>query len=664
MSLTNFQKEIRTRTPQIGTGADLLDEFERDNVDFNSSDAVRVTPFSVSGTSEPFSMLRTKCDGNGRIAERQFAFDNFTQDLKYEYDEEGRLHKVWSDERLIEEYLYGEFGERYFGATARMPQRTFRYGPGLRLEQAGNVKYFYDEHGCLIKKQHGSEVTEFSYHHSGQLEQVKLPVGRSISYTIDPEGKRIAKSINGKELESYLWYDFISLAAVTDNYGNRKEFAYDENGDPIAMRFNENVYYFATDQVGTINIVANAEGNEVKRIIRDSFGNLIVDTNKQMDISLGFAAGLYDKDTGLVHFGFREYDPSIGRFITPDPLGLAGGDVDVYGYCADDPVNFIDRVGLQDESEDGDDGAESSNSPGGGESAKSDTLGGASSSSGGSSLSELGGYNGQTGYAGPSFSDYVGSSVDLDGSSFAGSLWGGGTPGGKGGNVNSRNGGQNAKNNATFEKGAQQSLDHLNQSGVQAGQKADALAHGLAQKQAQFDASLQAKADRKAADEAHLDNQRRASLMNKDEDKKDKGFFTTVADVADSVGEAMEESWEAAGKAVAKTIDTLQGDEKNAIKFESYVSEKNKGMYNAMMKGGRNRGISFAYDGFKKYGLAGTPLGMVGGALGMLEGLGGAIKDQKKSRNVAAEKAEEHFRDQRDKIKDDSFDKFRNRYRN
>ncbi|GKT33767.1 hypothetical protein ADUPG1_002631, partial [Aduncisulcus paluster] len=121
-----------------------------------------------------------------------------------------------------------------------------------------------------------------------------------------------------------------------------------------------------------------------------------------------------------------------------------------------------------------------------------------------------------------------------------------------------------------------------------------ALAHGLAQKQAQFDASLQAKADRKAADEAHLDNQRRASLMNKDEDKKDKG-------------EAMEESWEAAGKAVAKTIDTLQGDEKNAIKFESYVSEKNKGMYNAMMKGGRNRGISFAYDGFKKYGLAGTP---------------------------------------------------------
>ncbi len=73
---------------------------------------------------------------------------------------------------------------------------------------------------------------------------------------------------------------------------------------------------------------------------------MIVDTNKQMVLPLGFAAGLHDKDTGLVHFGYREYDPSIGRFITPDPLGLAGGDVDVYGYCADDPVNGADPLGL------------------------------------------------------------------------------------------------------------------------------------------------------------------------------------------------------------------------------------------------------------------------------------------------------------------------------
>ncbi|HAS90340.1 MAG TPA: RHS repeat-associated core domain-containing protein, partial [Desulfovibrio sp.] len=147
-----------------------------------------------------------------------------------------------------------------------------------------------------------------------------MPDGRCIAYTIDPEGRRIAKSINGKVVESYLWHDFTTLVAVEDNYGNRKEFAYDDDGDPIAMRFNESMYYFAADQVGTVYIVANTEGNEVKRIIRDSFGNKIIDTNERMDISLGFAAGLHDTETGLVHFGFREYDPSIGRFIQPDPL--------------------------------------------------------------------------------------------------------------------------------------------------------------------------------------------------------------------------------------------------------------------------------------------------------------------------------------------------------
>ncbi len=49
----------------------------------------------------------------------------------------------------------------------------------------------------------------------------------------------------------------------------------------------------------------------------------------------------------MVHFGFREYDPEIGRFTAQDPLGYGGGDVDVYGYCLDDPINFYDPLGLE-----------------------------------------------------------------------------------------------------------------------------------------------------------------------------------------------------------------------------------------------------------------------------------------------------------------------------
>ncbi|MBI9110757.1 RHS repeat domain-containing protein [Maridesulfovibrio ferrireducens] len=86
---------------------------------------------------------------------------------------------------------------------------------------------------------------------------------------------------------------------------------------------------FFGDQVVSIFMVADERGNEVKRIIYDSFGNLLFDSNEKFDTCVGFSAGLTEKDTGLVHFGYREYDPAIGRFITPDPIGFAGGDVDV-----------------------------------------------------------------------------------------------------------------------------------------------------------------------------------------------------------------------------------------------------------------------------------------------------------------------------------------------
>ncbi|SDK51211.1 RHS repeat-associated core domain-containing protein [Maridesulfovibrio ferrireducens] len=156
----------------------------------------------------------------------------------------------------------------------------------------------------------------------------------------------------GKVLEKYLWQDLTTLVAVTDGEGlHPKVFTYNEEGDPVSMTFEGRTFLFATNQVGTIFMVADERGYDVKRIIYDSFGNVLLDSGISLEVCLGFAAGLTDKETGLVHFGYREYCPTIGRFITPDPIGLAGGDVDVYGYCLDDPINFHDRTGLAGKSE-------------------------------------------------------------------------------------------------------------------------------------------------------------------------------------------------------------------------------------------------------------------------------------------------------------------------
>ncbi|OEU68731.1 MAG: hypothetical protein BA863_03935 [Desulfovibrio sp. S3730MH75] len=117
------------------------------------------------------------------------------------------------------------------------------------------------------------------------------------------------------------------------------------------MQKDDDVYLLATDQLGSIFTVADMAGNSLQEVLYGSFGRKIQNSNPDHDLYLGFAAGLHDKDTGLIHFGYREYDPAIGRFITPDPMGYDGGDVDIYGYCLDDPINFHDRIGLASESE-------------------------------------------------------------------------------------------------------------------------------------------------------------------------------------------------------------------------------------------------------------------------------------------------------------------------
>ena len=69
--------------------------------------------------------------------------------------------------------------------------------------------------------------------------------------------------------------------------------------------------------------------------------------NSQNYFSFGFASGLYDTDTKLVHFGARDYDPEVGRWASKDPILFGGGVSNLYEYCVNDPVNYLDPIGAQ-----------------------------------------------------------------------------------------------------------------------------------------------------------------------------------------------------------------------------------------------------------------------------------------------------------------------------
>ena len=66
-------------------------------------------------------------------------------------------------------------------------------------------------------------------------------------------------------------------------------------------------------------------------------------------MALAHSTGYYtDTETGLILCSLRYYDPQAGRWLTEDPIGIAGG-LNLYAYCANSPANYVDPSGLSPE---------------------------------------------------------------------------------------------------------------------------------------------------------------------------------------------------------------------------------------------------------------------------------------------------------------------------
>ncbi|MBC6419043.1 MAG: hypothetical protein GDA44_09775, partial [Prochloron sp. SP5CPC1] len=97
------------------------------------------------------------------------------------------------------------------------------------------------------------------------------------------------------------------------------------------------------DNLGTIRLVVNSAGEVVNRIVYDSFGVVIEESNPGVDFRYGFTGRELDPITGLVYYRARYYDGE--RFISEDPIGFGGGDGNLYRYVGNSPTNFTDPLG-------------------------------------------------------------------------------------------------------------------------------------------------------------------------------------------------------------------------------------------------------------------------------------------------------------------------------
>ena len=105
-------------------------------------------------------------------------------------------------------------------------------------------------------------------------------------------------------------------------------------------------YRILADHLGSVRLVVNiATGAIAQRMAYDEYGNVVEDTNPGFH-PFGYAGGIYDRDTGLVRFGARDYDAVAGRWTAKDPIRLGGGDSNFFSFVAADPLNHVDLTGL------------------------------------------------------------------------------------------------------------------------------------------------------------------------------------------------------------------------------------------------------------------------------------------------------------------------------
>ena len=241
---------------------------------------------------------------------------------------------------------------------------TAEYDAQDRLLRYGQTEFSYDADCNVIQKiDHDptwctwwpfdprSKVTNYSYDAFGNLVSVELPDHTKIGYILDGQFRRIGKTVNGKLVRGWVYQSQTQIAAELDGAGNIvKQFIYGEKANiPDFMIMGTETYQIVSDQVGTPRLVINASSGVVKQVLNfDEFGVPQGEDGEDGEelLPFGFAGGLWDRATDLVHFGARDYNPETGRWVSKDPLLFGGGDTDLYGYVLNDPVDFTDPEGL------------------------------------------------------------------------------------------------------------------------------------------------------------------------------------------------------------------------------------------------------------------------------------------------------------------------------
>lgn len=290
------------------------------------------------------------------------------------YDAAGNLTAVTDPDGVSTAYAYDVLNR--LAGPRRADAAT--YDQANELLGGPRYSYQYDRDGNLVGKSDSRVSWSYAYDYANRLVRVTRTDWkgtRVVSFKYDPFGRRIEKRVQGREgrdreakVTTYVYDDEDVILTIRsgpeagDDGGCRNREGRHRAGwhhhdnttrylhgpgidEPLAVEQKGDVYFYHADGLGSITGLTDARGRVVQRYEYTSFG-ILRRRGDRVKQPYAFTGREWDTDTGLYFYRARYYDPVAGRFISRDPIGFAGGDVNLYGYVQNDPVNFVDPNGL------------------------------------------------------------------------------------------------------------------------------------------------------------------------------------------------------------------------------------------------------------------------------------------------------------------------------
>lgn len=320
---------------------------------------------------------------------------SFDPDYDYDYDAVGNRTSLTAD-LVLTGYTYDLASNRLNGidteivSTDANGNTTFLHGMTLQYTTdnrlavvVGHLYSTYNGLGERVAKEtdipglsgdvHDTRV--FVYDQGGQLVAETGPGGQVLREYVYFDGRPIGVlDRTPTSAELFLRADLDGDGAIT--YRDEAEWsafhaadpAYEITGDGIndaadaqamsdcvalgncvASTFGHQLYYVHADRQGTPRALSDETGDVKWLATYTPFGQAEVtedpDGNGQdVVLNLRFPGQYYDAETGLHYNYFRDYDPSTGRYIQSDPIGLDGG-LNTYLYGNANPLRYVDPTG-------------------------------------------------------------------------------------------------------------------------------------------------------------------------------------------------------------------------------------------------------------------------------------------------------------------------------